>query len=194
MKKKEIISIAGTLGSGKSSTANLVAKALDFKRFSAGDFFRKIGLDLGISLNEVSKRAETDPEIDIRTDDEVRKVGEMSKVVIDSRMAFHFIPESFKIYLDLPPDIAKDRILTNLKENALRKESEGSATPEEIYEKIVSRLDSEKKRYKGLYGVTHTDKSNYDLVIDTNKNNLEQVVDIIVSEYTKWNNNTLDSA
>lgn len=184
--KKEIISITGTLGSGKSSTADLVAKSLGFKRFSAGDFFRKIGLDLGISLNEVSKRAETDPEIDKRTDDEVKKVGGMSKVVIDSRMAFHFIPESFKIYLNLPPEIAKQRIFNNLKENTLRNKSENASNPEEIYEKIVSRLDSEKKRLKELYGVTHTDKNNYDLVIDTNKNNLEQVVDIVVSEYKKW--------
>ncbi len=184
--KKEIISITGTLGSGKSSTADLVARELGFQRFSAGDFFRKIGLDLGISLNEVSKRAETDPIIDERTDTEVKKVADMSKIVIDSRMAFHFIPGSFKVYLDLPPTIAKGRILNNLKENALRKQSESSSNPEEIYEKIVSRLESEKKRYKELYGVTHTDKNNYDLVIDTDKNNLEQVVDIIVKEYKKW--------
>lgn len=184
--KKEIIAITGTLGSGKSSTADLVAQKLGFKRFSAGDFFRKIGLELGISLNEVSIRAETDPEIDRKTDGEVKKVGDMSKVVIDSRTAFHFIPESFKVYLDLPPEIAKERILNNLKVNELRKKSESSSSPEEIYEKIISRLESEKKRYKELYGVTHTDKSNYDLVIDTNKNNLEQVVDIVISEYKKW--------
>jgi cytidylate kinase len=186
MKKKEIIAITGTLGSGKSSTADLVAKKLDFKRFSAGDFFRKIGLELGISINEVNKRAENDPIIDKMTDEEVRKVGEMSKVVIDSRLAFHFIPEAFKVYLDLPPEISKERILNNLKENILRRQSEDSLTSEEIYEKIVSRLKSEIKRYKELYGVDRTDKNNFDLIIDTNKNNLEQVVDIIVSEYKKW--------
>jgi cytidylate kinase len=186
MKKKEIISIAGTLGSGKSSTANLVASKLGYKRFSAGDFFRKIGIDLGISLNEVSKRAETDPLIDRKTDEEVKKVGDMDKVVIDSRMAFHFIPQSFKVYLDLPPEIARERILNNLKENELRKQSEGSDSLEEIHRKITARLESERKRYKELYGVIHTDKSNYDLVIDTNKNNLEKVVGIIVNEYKKW--------
>jgi cytidylate kinase len=184
--KREIISITGTLGSGKSSTADLVAKKLGFQRFSAGDFFRKIGLKLGISLNEVSKKAETDPVIDTMTDDEVKKIGEMNKVVIDSRMAFHFIPESFKVYLELPPEIAKGRILNNLKDNELRKQSEDSLTSEEIYKKIVNRLESEKKRYKELYGVDHTNKKNYDLVVDTSKNNLEQVVEIIVSEYKKW--------
>lgn len=186
MVKKEIISIAGSPGSGKSSTSDLVARQLGFKRFSAGDFFRKIGLDLGISLNEVSKRAETDPIIDKMTDDEVRKVGEMSKIVIDSRTAFHFIPESFKVYLDLPPETAKDRIFSNLKQNMLRQQSENSSTIDEIYEKIISRLDSEKKRYKDLYDIDHTDRKNFDLVIDTNKNNLEEVVNVIVTEYKKW--------
>ena len=110
----------------------------------------------------------------------------MKKFVIDSRMAFHFIPESFKVYLDLSPQIAKVRILNNLKENELRQKSEDSLTSEEIYTKIVARLESEKKRYKELYDVEHTDKANYDLIIDTDKNNLKQVSDIIVSEYKKW--------
>jgi cytidylate kinase len=184
--KKTIISITGTLGSGKSSTSDLVAKKLGFKRFSAGDFFRRIGVDLGISVNEVNKRAETDPLIDKMTDDEVKKVGEMKNIVIDSRTAFHFIPEAFKVYLDLPPEISKGRILKNIKENTLRKESEDSSNVEEIYKKIVSRLESERKRYKELYGIDSTDKNNFDLVIDTNKNNLEQVADIIVSGYKKW--------
>jgi len=184
--KKEIISITGTLGSGKSSTAKLVAKELGYQHFSAGDFFRNIGLKLGISVNEVNKRAETDPEIDVLTDAEVKKVGEMKKVVIDSRMAYHFIPESFKVYLNLPPKIAKERILNNLRENTLRQRSEAAESPEEIYEKIMHRLESEKKRYLELYGVDRTDLSKFDLIIDTNKNNLKQVVQQVISEYRKW--------
>src|SRR3989344_7806659 len=179
--KKEIITITGTLGSGKSSTAERVAAKLGFGRFSSGDFMRKLAVEMGISLNELSIKAQTDPAIDIKIDDEVKKAGELEKIVIDSRLAFHWIPESFKVYLDLPPEIAKERILNNLKENSLRRQSEDSLTSEEIYTKIIHRLESEKKRYMELYGVNHSDKNNFDLVIDTNKNNLNQVVDIIVS-------------
>jgi len=184
--KKEIITINGFPGSGKSSTADLVAKELDFKRFSSGDLFRKIGLNLGISLNEVSKRAETDPIIDKMTDDEVKKIGTMKKIVIDSRLAFHWIPESFKVYLELPLEIAKQRISNDLKVNKLRQESETSSNVEEIYKKIVQRFESEKKRYWNLYKVDHANKNNFDLIVDTGKNNLKQVVEIIVSEYRKW--------
>ncbi len=184
--KKEIITIAGAPGGGKSSTADLVAKELGFQRFSSGNFMRKIALDTGISLNELNEKAQGDDSIDKKIDEEVRKAGEMQKIVIDSRLAFHWIPESFKVYLDLPAEIAKERILNDLKENKLRKQSEESSTVDEIYEKITSRLESEKKRYRELYNIDHTDKNNFNLVIDTNKNNLEQVVDIIVTEYKKW--------
>jgi len=184
--KKEIITISGFPGSGKSSTADLVAKKLEFTRFSSGDFMRKIALELNISLNELNIKAQTDNNIDKKIDEEVKKAGEMQKIVIDSRLAFHWIPESFKVYLDLAPEIAKTRISNDLKENALRKQSENSSSVEEIYGKITSRLESEKKRYQELYGIDHTDKNNFDLIIDTNKNNLEEVVNIIVTEYKKW--------
>ncbi len=186
MKKKEIIAITGTLGSGKSTTSDLVAKKLDFKRFSSGDFMRQIALDLGISLDKLQILAEKDYSIDKRIDNEVKKAGKMNQIVIDSRLAFHWIPNSFKVYLDLPPEIAKERILNNLRENVLRQQSENSSTAQEVYEKIINRLESEKGRYKELYGVDHTDKNNYDLIIDTKTNNLVQVVDIIVLAYQKW--------
>ncbi|OGI60688.1 hypothetical protein A2641_02190 [Candidatus Nomurabacteria bacterium RIFCSPHIGHO2_01_FULL_37_25] len=187
MKKKEIITITGTLGSGKSSTADAIAEELGWKRFSSGDFMRKIATLLGVSLNELSIVAEKDSSVDKKIDNEVRKAGKMEKIIIDSRLAFHWIPESFKVYLDLKPEIAKERIFNNLKENDLRRKSEGVKNLEEIYEKIISRRESEKNRYKELYGIeNHADHKNFDLVIDTNKNNLKQVVKIILTEYKKW--------
>lgn len=185
MAKKEIITVSGTVGSGKSSAADRVAERLGYRRFSSGDFMRAIALEMGISLNELSVLAQTDTTIDEKIDAEVRKAGELEKIVIDSRLAFHWIPDSFKVYLDLPPEIAKERIFNNLKENELRQESEHAATADEVYDKIRRRR-SEEKRYQELYGIDHTDKKNFDLIIDTNKNNLEQVADIIVSEYKKW--------
>src|SRR3989339_1970853 len=149
--KKQIITINGFPGSGKSSTADLVAKELNFKRFSSGDVMRQIALDRGISLNELSIKAETEKEVDNDIDNSVKKAGETEKIVIDSRLAFHWIPKSFKVYLDLSPEIAKERISNNLKTNKFRQESEGQANIDEIYKKIISRLESEKKRKLGSY-------------------------------------------
>ena len=120
------------------------------------------------------------------TDQKLRDLRNAKEIVIDSRTAFHWIPESFKVYLDLPPEIAKDRVLNNLKENKLRQESEKSTSLEEVYEKMKERLESEQKRYWDLYKIDNTKKEQFDLVIDTNKNNLEEVVEIIVREYQNW--------
>ena len=184
--KKQIITICGGLGSGKSSTAKRVAETLGFQHFSSGDFFRQAGLELGLSINEINKRAETDPKIDEMTDQKLRDLRNTDKIVIDSRTAFHWIPESFKVYLDLPPEIARARILNSIKENKLRQDSEQVSSEEEVYKKMSERFRSEQKRYWDLYKINNADKSQFDLVVDTNKNNLNQVVDIVISEYKKW--------
>lgn len=187
--KKHIITINGLPGSGKSSTADGVAEALSYKRFSTGDFMRNIALSMNISLNELSKIAENDEgEIDKKIDDENRKLNEQDYFVIDSRLAFHFIPDSFKVFLDLPLEISKERIMNNLTTNNLRAQSENAKDAEEVYAQINERLESEKKRYLQFYGVDYTNKDNFDLVIDTNKNNLEQVIQIILNEYKIWLN------
>lgn len=184
--KKEIITICGGLGSGKSSTAKKIAQKLNYKHFSSGDFFRQVGIELGLSVNELNKKAETDPTIDKLTDQKLRNLNDAQKIVIDSRTAYHWIPESFKVYLDLPIKIAQKRILNSIKKNKLRAQSEQIKNEEKILEKINERFLSEQKRYWDLYKIDNTQKNQFDLIIDTDKNNLNQVVNIIISKYKKW--------
>lgn len=189
MTKKEIITIAGRNGGGKSSTAKKIALQLGFKHFSSGDFMRQIAKENNITLEELAKIAEKEDWVDKKLDDYVKQAGLEEKVVIDSRLAFHFIPDSFKVYLDLDPKIAAERMLNDMKNNPARNfENQGKIESiEKMAEKSAKRLASERKRYFDLYGIkNHTDPNNFDLIIDTNKNNLEQVVDIIVREYKKW--------
>ncbi|MES2315255.1 MAG: AAA family ATPase [Patescibacteria group bacterium] len=186
--KKEIITICGGLGSGKSSTAKKVAEALGYQHFSSGDFFRQVGLELGLTVNELNKRAEKDTSIDEMTDKKLQDMREKKGLVIDSRTAFHWIPESFKVYLDLPPEIAKDRITNDLQNNPLRMQSQTATTPEGVYQEMSERFESEQKRYWDLYKINNAEKNQFDLVIDTNKNNLGEVVNEIVAKYKEWQN------
>jgi|SRR6185369_15757574 len=189
MAKKEIITIAGANGGGKSSTAKKLAERLNFKHFSSGDFMRQIARENNITLEELAKIAEKEDWVDKRIDDYVRQTGLKEKAVIDSRLAFHFIPDSFKVYLDLDPKIAAERMMNDMKNNPARKlENDGEIeSAERMAEKSAKRLASERKRYFDLYGIAdHKDKKNFDLIVDTNKNNLEQVVDIVEREYKKW--------
>lgn len=189
MDKKRIITIAGKLGSGKSSTAKLVAKELSYKHYSTGDFMRSIANDRNISLAELGKIAETDDSIDKILDDHNLEIGKMENVVLDSRLGFYFIPESFKVFLELDPEIAAERISEDKKVNPNRHTEATGAfdTKESIIEKINTRLQSERKRYKELYGIEdQTAHDNFDLIIDTSKIPLEKVSQKIIEEYNNW--------
>lgn len=189
MNKKHIITIAGSLGSGKSTTAKKVSEILNYKHFSTGDFMRAIADEKGVPLAELSKMAETDTSIDKMLDDRNIEIGEKENIVLDSRLGFHFIPDSFKVFLELDQSVASERILHDKNFNPNRhKESDGAFdTRESIKEKINFRLDSERKRYKELYNINdHTARENFDLVINTEKIPLEEVCKKVIEEYNNW--------
>jgi len=191
MEKKRIITISGSLGGGKSSTAKRIAEILNYKHYSTGDFMRSIANEKGISLGELTKLAESDFSIDKMLDEHNLEIGKREDIVLDSRLGFHFIPNSFKVFLELDPIVASERIMHDKNSNPNRcKESNGSFdTPESIREKINYRLGSEKKRYKELYDIDdYTSRNNFDLVINTEKIPLEEVSQKIVEEYNNWLN------
>lgn len=186
MTKKHIITIAGRLGSGKSSTAKTVAEALEYEHFSSGDLFRAIAAEQSQSVLDANVAAEKDSSIDYLVDQRLRDIGEHEDFkVVDSRTAWHWMPKSFKVYLNLPTDIAAKRIIDKAEERKTANEDIPSSV-EEYAKQLDVRYHSENKRYKNLYDIDPSDMSNYDLVLDTSKQNLSGVVDAIVSEYKKW--------
>ncbi|MAQ77256.1 hypothetical protein CL684_01910 [Candidatus Campbellbacteria bacterium] len=185
MEPKKIITIAGKLGSGKSSAAKKVAKLLNLTHFSSGDFLRGIATERGLSIQELVKQAESNPEIDKQIDDVLKNKGGESNLIIDSRLAFHWIPESYKVYLEIDPDVAAVRMLMDLETNESRLKSEHAKNIEEMKAKMQSRYQSDIKRYKSLYNIDHTDHKHFDLVIDTGlpENDLDTVVQKIVQGF-----------
>ena len=188
MEHKHIITIAGKPGSGKSFTSKEVAKILDYKHFSSGALFRTIGKDRGINVLDTNLAAEQEKEIDYMVDEKLRSIYETEdELVIDSRMAWHWMPASFKVYLDLDLNVAAARILNDMDEER-RKAEEVPADPTLYADRLQARLDSEAKRYLNLYQVNPYDPNNYDLVIDTQLNNKNEVVEKVVTEYKNWLN------
>jgi cytidylate kinase len=183
--KKKIITIAGKLGSGKSSAAKKIAAMLNLEHFSSGDFYRKLGVERGLDIKEITELAETEPEIDELVDKTIRDKGKEEKIIIDSRLAFHWIPESFKVYLDIDSDVAAERMFFDLETNESRQESEHTTNLENMKKNMIERHECEVRRYQNLYQVNHTDHTNFDLVIDTGKteNDLNEVVKQVVQGY-----------
>lgn len=188
--KKHIITIAGRPGSGKSSTAKLVAKKLNFSHFSSGDLFRQIGREMGLDVVQVNLSAEQNKEIDERVDGRLRQIGETEdRMVIDSRTAWHWIPSSFKVFLDLDLETAAHRIINELTDE--RKVSETvAAHPDEYAALLRHRLELEARRYKAIYDINPYDVRNYDLVIDTATHDLQQTVSVVVDSFKHWLKNS----
>lgn len=187
-KKKHIITIAGRPGSGKSTASKKVAEKLGYEHFSSGDLFRAIGAERGIDVFEANKTAEKEKEIDFLVDQRLRDIGESQDLVaIDSRMAWHWMPYSFKVFLDLDLLIAADRIIRNMDPARLEVEHIPQ-NPKQYAKMLQERLASEAKRYKNLYDVNPYTVGNYDLVIDTGENSAEQVVEKILNAYKEWLN------
>lgn len=179
---KDIITIAGTLGSGKSSTAKALAAALGFTHFSSGDLFRKIAEERGESIEAINLSAEVQKDIDYKVDELLRTMyAEQDGMVIDSRMAWHWMPDSFKVFLQLDTDTAAERIFSHMQESG--RVSEAATSVDEVKASIERRLASEQKRYFDLYGVDPRDPSNYDLVIDTKHNDLKTVIAMVLEAF-----------
>jgi len=186
MDKKHIITISGQPGSGKSTTADAVAKLLKYERFSSGDLMREIAKKRQVTIGELNFLAEKDTSIDEELDSRLRELGEKrDKLVIDSRLGFYWIPNSFKVYLDLDLSIAASRIFADMNENRT-KSGETADSAYDVEVSIRSRLYSERKRYEALYGVNPYKLHHYDLIVDTSRNNPDSVGMIVYDNYLKW--------
>jgi CMP/dCMP kinase len=178
---KELISISGDIGSGKSAVGKRVAAALGWEYMSTGAIYREIAAARSMTVLELNQYGEKNPEIDFELDKRSTEIGRTrSRLVIDSRMAWHFIPHSFKVFLAVSVQTGAQRIV------AADRSHETYASVEEAQERIVARRASEKSRYQMLYGVDVADQSHFDLVINTETATIEQEVDLLIADYRKW--------
>ncbi len=184
--KKQIITIAGRPGCGKSSTAKAVAEHLGYHHFSSGDLFRAIAREQGIDLMQANLSAEQNTEVDHLVDRRLQEIGKKeSQIVIDSRTAWHWMPTSFKVFLNLDLQVAAERILSQ-KDDARLLSENINRDPSAYATILQNRLDSERRRYKALYNIDPYLTDNFDLVIDTAVNTLEQVTELVLTKYKEW--------
>ncbi len=178
---KPKISLAGDLGSGKSTVSDLLIADLGAEYYSTGKIVRSIAEKRGMTVGELNVYMETHPEIDYEIDDGLVALADVDKfLIIDSRMAWHFTKGTFKVYMSTDIETSALRIM-----NANRA-GEHAATLEETIAQTRARRESEKKRYMEQYGVDIKDLTNYDLVIDTTIATPREVADTIKAAFEVW--------
>lgn len=170
------ITLTGDLGSGKSAVSRILCERTGYEYVSTGRIQRQLAQEMGIDTLEMNRRADTDPSIDQRIDGIFIDLGKDPRgYVIDSRMAWFFLPDSFKVYLQADVHIAATRILSDPTRN-----SEQYASLDEAVAKITARKQSENARFLKKYGADSTNLSNFDLVVDTTKYSVEEVAELIL--------------
>ena len=185
--KREIITVAGSPGSGKSSTAKALAAALGFRHFSSGDRFRQLAAARGESIEAMNISAEVQRDIDLEVDNLLKEMYRTEqRLVIDSRMAWRWMPRSFKVFLVLDPDRAAERIFNHVRMEG--RIGEAAQSIEEVRASVERRSASEQKRYAALYAVEVTDPLNFDVVINTKYNTLPTVTGMLRAAFEAWRN------
>ena len=169
---KRVITISGLHGTGKSSVADIVAKRFGLKRVSAGVIFRELAKKRGLTLEEFSIVAEDDESIDRELDALLKTTAMKGNVLLDGQLAGWMAGDyaSFKILLTASVDARVKRI-------AERDE----VSLEHARRETLNREVSEKERYLELYGVDISDQSIYDLVLNTEKYDLQGVIKVLTT-------------
>lgn len=183
MEKKHIISLGGELASGKGTVSKILMERLNFGVYKNGDYFRKLAKEMGMDVTSFNIYVKEHPEIDRQIENSAAEYAkDHDNFIIDARLGWYAVPQSFKVYLKVDINVAAQRAF----EDTLRKSSENFETVEEQKVDMQKRYKLENERYFELYGVRKEDESNYDLVLDTTNLTPDQVADKIEEGYKKW--------
>jgi cytidylate kinase len=175
-----IISLTGKPGSGKSTVAALLSKKLGIPWFSIGDLRGQMAQERGMTLSELNKLGEKEIFTDKEVDDYQSQLGQFGKSFIsDGKLAWHFIPHSFKVFLDVDLQEGARRIFQT------KRVDESYPSVEAAEKALAERLASDAKRYKKYYNLDLTDLSHFDLIIDTTEISAEEVTKKILKAVKK---------
>ena len=152
-----IITVSGPPGSGKSTLSKTIVDHFGLTLISSGDVFRTMAEEVGVSLEEFGKIAESDPDIDKEID---RRQMELSKqagnFLFEGRLSGWFIEADLKIMLKTDVEVRARRI----------SQREEISLEQAMHETMI-RQQSEAKRYQDYYNIDIADLTPYDLVMES---------------------------
>ena len=169
---KRVFTIGGLHGTGKSSVADLIAKEFDLRRVSAGVIFRELAKKRGLTLEEFSIVAEEEENIDRELDASWKTAAMKGNVLLDGQLAGWMAGDyaDFKILLTASLDTRVKRIAER-----------DDVSFKHARLETLNREASEKERYLEFYGVNISDQSIYDLILNTEKYDLEGVIKVLTT-------------
>ncbi|MEN2999258.1 MAG: (d)CMP kinase [Acidilobaceae archaeon] len=143
---------------------------MGLRYYSTGALFRALAAEMGVSLEELNRRAEGSAEIDARIEAKTMEIAREGSVVIDSHLAAWLLVglADLLVYVKAPLQVRARRI-------AERDRRDYS----EALREILVRERSHWQRFLRYYGVDLRDLTVFHLVVDTSKYGVEEVYHII---------------
>ncbi|KGK99545.1 cytidylate kinase [Methanococcoides methylutens] len=165
-----LLTISGLPGSGTTTVGKLLAEHYGVEMISAGDVFRGLAKERGMTLAEFGSLAESDPSIDIEIDKRQREIANRSDdLILEGRLAGHMAANALKLWIKAPMEVRVRRIV----------EREGSSFDVRLKE-TMGREASEALRYKEIHSIDINDLSIYDVVIDSSRWDQFAITDILI--------------
>jgi len=178
------ISVAGKLGSGKSTISNILRAKYGYEIYSTGAIQREMALQHKVSTLEMNQLMARDLSYDHTIDNAVTRISverEDETIIFDSRMAWKFVVKSFKVYITVDPHVAASRVMGNQ-----RGEEEAYTDLEDAKSKLIERSRLENERFLDIYGVNNFDYSNYNLVIDSSDTAPIDIANIVYDRFQDY--------
>ncbi|MGQ3329329.1 MULTISPECIES: (d)CMP kinase [Halorubrum] len=166
------ITVSGPPGCGATTLVEGIAAALDCGYVSGGELFREIAAERDMSLSQLIAKAGESEEIDRALDKRLRRIAEKwgtanKAFVLESRLAGWIAGNraDIRIWLDAADEVRADRTLDR----------------EEMTSEMQVREVIEEQRYQSYYGIDLSDRSIYDLAINTGRWDAEATLDLALT-------------
>ena len=178
------ITLTGNLGSGKSTIAQIMSEKYGFEIYSTGKIIRELAEERNLSVLEMNKLMQQDNSFDHIIDERTTKTSVESKkeLFFDSRLAWYFAKNAFKVFLSVSIDEAARRVYNDSK----RGEVETYSSLDDAKKKLIERAATEDVRYKDIYGIDYFNLQNYDLVLDSTFTKPEILAELIINEKKRF--------
>lgn len=182
----EAIVVCGMPASGKTTLAHILGSRLGVPMLGGSDILKEMAVERGYEpggddwwdckegMRFLAERS-GNPDFDRETDRRLKERIRNGDIVVSSYTAPWIIREGFKVWLSATQETRARRMAA--RDNGDERSS---------LETIRLRDDENRKLYKNLYGIElGTDMEPFDLVVETDGINAEEVADIVIKKFNE---------